>query len=137
MNISLSLQTRLAIHQALQLTGGATETVFPQVEALLLNDREYQKALEYVAARKKHDRYESLMDFLFCELHPTYRFACWRYYAGNGPQLKELLTPEQLLAYNDRLLRALEVAITLFKEQRCKSWGLYRQEVEEAIGKAA
>ena len=126
MKCSLAMQIR----QCLVLVGGATESIFPQVEALLLGETDYQGSLEYVAARKKMDRYRSMMDFLFCELYLEWRMSCRRYYAGNGPQLREQITPAQLVEYNRRLLVALEVAHEAFVQQRRKTWDVYRKEVE-------
>ena len=104
---------------------------------MLLGSGDYQSALEFVAARKKMDRYHSVIDFLFCELHPEWCMACRRFYAGNGPQLKDQITPEQLVEYSERLLKAIEVAHDLFCKQRRKNWVWYRKQVEEAIKAAA
>jgi len=133
LSCSLRFETRLDMIQSLQLIGGATASIFPQVEALLSGDGDYQSALKYVAARKKMDRYETVMDFLFCELHPEWRMACRRFYAGNGPQLKDQITPRQLVRYNERLLKALEVAHDIFCEQRRESWRWYYKQVNKAI----
>jgi hypothetical protein len=116
------MKTMLAMIQSLRIVGGATQSIFPQVEAMLLGSGDYQRALEFAAARKKMGRYHSVIDFLFCELHPEWRMACRRFYAGNGPQLKDQITPEQLVEFNERLLKAIEVAHDLFCEQRRKSW---------------
>ena len=116
--------------------GGATETIFPKVE-LLLREDDYMEALEFVASRKNMHRYYSVMDFLFCELHPEWIPSCKRFYAGKGPLLKEQITDEQIDAYQERLLKALSVARDLFREARCRSWGWYREQVEVAIKEAA
>lgn len=120
----------MKIKQSLASTGGATESVFPQIDALLGGETDYWEALEYVAARKKMDRYRSIMDFLFCELHPEWQMPCRRYYAGNGPQLREQITAVQLKKYNERLLAALEVAHESITQKRRESWGAYRGRVE-------
>jgi hypothetical protein len=83
------------------------------------------------------DRYRSVMDFLFCELHPEWRMACRRFYIGNGPRLQELITEEQVVAYIKRLLVAVEVAYKLFEEDHRVSWTLYRWEVKNALQRAA
>ena len=72
-----SFQTRLDVEQALRAVGGMTNSIFPQVEALLLADTEHLKALMYVAARKHVSRYESVMDFLFCEIFYSFRHKCF------------------------------------------------------------
>ena len=103
------------------------------MEALLCGGGDYVKALEYVAARKKMDRYHSMIDFLFCELHPEWRMSCFCFYAGNGPLLKDLITPAELMEYNRRLLIALEVALKCLQEQQHQSWSRYRVLVEDAM----
>ncbi len=131
--MSLSLRLVPRMDQSLQLVGGATESIFPQVEAMLLGDGDYQDALEFVAARKKMSSYRSMIDFLFCELHPEWRMKCRAFYNGNGPQLKDQISVEQLMEFNARLFKALEVAHKLFTEKRCKSWVWYRGQVKEAM----
>ncbi len=133
MTFDLTQETRLAMIQSLQLNGGATSSIFPQVEAVLFHSADYQRAIEFVAKRKNVHRYESLMDFLFCELHPEYIWACKRYYAHQGPALRDILTVKQLLLFNDRLLKAIDMAHTLFCEKRAKSWREFQQEVREAV----
>lgn len=129
MEHTFSLELRQVMIQSLQVSGGATESIFPQAEAILIADVDYQHALEFVAARKKMERYVSMIDFLFCELYPEWRMSCRRFYAGNGPQLKDQITPEQLVRYNERLLKALEVAHGLFCKKRHESWTSYRSMV--------
>lgn len=132
LSCSLRMETQLAMIQALQVVGGATSSIFPQVEAMLLSSTDHQAALEYVAARKKMERYRSMVDFLFCELHPEWRTACFRYYLGSGPLLKEQITLEQLVRFNNRLLKALEVAHDTFVQRRRESWVQYRERVDMA-----
>ena len=126
-----SIRLALQVSQALQLVGGATKSIFPQVEALLLTGN-YAQALDYFAGRKNQKRYLSLMDFFFCELNPEYRYSCRRYYAGMGKPLRELLDTTELMEHNRRLLVALEVAIQGYKEKQQADWGWYRSEVEMA-----
>jgi len=141
MNQSYSFQleqkTQLAMIQALQICGGATQSIFPQVEAILNNSNDYQNALEFVSRRKKTDNYLSVIDFIFCELHPEWKNSCRLYYSGKGPKLKDLITTDQLVKYNNRLLKAIEVAYELFCEQRCNSWVYYKHKFEEAYKMAA
>jgi len=128
-----SPQLRQEVHQALEVSGGATGSIFPQVEALLISDGDWQAALEYVAARKDMKRYRSMIDFLFCELHPRWRGACKRFYEDRGPLLKEMISVEELDHFNKRLLGALEVARKLYQEQSCKSFAWYRYCVVQAL----
>jgi hypothetical protein len=100
---------------------------------MLCNSSDLQHALEYVAAKKKIERYQSVMDFLFCELFPIWRFHCFRFYNDAGPPLREQAKPEQLAIYDAQLAVALNVAYKLFCEQRCKSWGFYREQFKETL----
>ena len=129
----LSLGTQVALVQSLQLIGGATDSIFPQVEALLQSTQEdYQAALECVAARKNMGRYHSVVDFMFCELHPEWQLSCRKYYAGMGPQLKDQITPAQLVEFNHRLIIGLDIALSHLKEKRKINWGWYKKLVGDA-----
>ena len=124
MSFKFLFQFRLAI----DLVGGATQSIFVNAEALLLSSSDWQNAIEYVAKRKKMDKYRSIIDFLFCELFPDWRIPCRRFYAGNGPPLKTLLTTEEVEEYDWRLCVAIAKAYVIFCEQRGKSWKQFREE---------
>lgn len=126
----------LVMRQGLALTGGMTQSIFPRVEALLVGSgSKYSEALCAIASRKDMNRYQSLMDFLICEIYTMYKKHCFFYYDDNGPNLKSMLeeNPSQLIQMNDTLLRAIEIALeqhTQFKG----NWGAFR---EEALKMAA
>jgi len=133
---SLRMSTRLDLVQSLALVGGLTSTIFPQVEAMLINSTDYQGALMYVAKWKKTDNYRSMMDFMFVELHPEWRYRCKAFYRDKGLKLMDQITTEQLLEYNDRMLKALEIALDIYRENRghmgkC-SWMNFSQKVHKA-----
>ena len=131
--LELRCETRLALEQSFQVVGGATQSIFPEVDALLVGSTaEYQHALLYVAARKRMSDYRSMVDFLFCELHPKWKLSCRSFYQGAGSQLRELIDEDERVSYNTRMLKALEVALQLHNEKRCESWGWYVQQVEAA-----
>jgi hypothetical protein len=100
----------LEIFQAMQISGGATQSLFPRVEALLFSSSEYQQALRHVSSKKKMSGYRSVMDFLFCEIFTEYQRACRQFYDDKGPSLQEILSYEQCLIFEDALLRGLMVA---------------------------
>jgi len=120
--------------QSLQICGGMTQTIFPQVEALLLNGTEYQKSLEFVGSRKNIDRYNSLMDFFFCEIFDEYKVDCFKYYndTEKNPKLKDIITLEQLVIFNNTLLKALEISQKFLEEKRRMSWLKFRFTVLKA-----
>lgn len=129
----LSCKPQINTIQQIEMTGGATESIFKIAETFLLESTDNQKALEYVARRKRMDLYWSVMDFVFCELNPKWRLACNMYYAGNGPQLIKQITKEEIAEYDRQLVIALKVAYQLFCEKRCKSWTQYKNEVQKIL----
>ena len=133
MNLTVQQVMDARICQELQLTGGATQTIFPEVEALLQASSDIQHALDYVASRKRADRYESVMDFLFCELYPEWRPACFRFYLNREAPLRERITMAQRTVYAWELCQALNVAYKIFCEKRKLSWGSFREEVKLAV----
>lgn len=132
-SLRLRLVPQIATIQSLAITGGATESIFKNAEAFLFASTDHQKALEYVAQRKRMDRYHSVMDFVFCELNSEWRFACIRYYDGEGPQLRKQITEEQIDEYDRQLVIALKVAHNLFYIKRCKNWTAFKFEVRQAL----
>lgn len=114
----------------LLVAGGMTETIFPAVEDLL-NETEYQKALEFVSRRKNMRRYHSMMDFLFCEIFIAYRHRCFVYYAGHkgSKRLKDTISEEERTEYEKWLVAALGVALKKMVEARELSWTSFRAEV--------
>ena len=104
-------------------------TMFPAVEELL-EETEYQKALQYVAGRKDMDRYQSIVDFLFSELMGgKWRAACLRYYDDNGCLLKDdpRVTPDMLTEWEKQICTALKVAWNDMNEERTRSWKSFRK----------
>jgi hypothetical protein len=95
--------------------------------------------LKYIARRKNMDRYHSVIDFLFCELFPVYQPSCFRFYDGNGPQLRKILDKEQILFYDNQLLKALALAVEIGKDewrhpdtQRKIDWKAFRSLFQKA-----
>lgn len=118
MGMSISMMPRMELH--------FLKSIFPQVETLL-EDREYQKALRFVAWRKNMDRYTDTIDFLFCELfgHPWIK-RCQEYYHNDGDPLRKIITEEQKEYYQKKMLSALELAYQRFTEHRKCSWNWFR-----------
>jgi len=127
MNLKLSVSTK----DQLEIRGGITESVFPEVEAWLSVSSEHQNALQYIAIRKKVIRYTSMMDFLFCEIFTGYRAACFRYYLNKASMLKDMVTDEEIVYFNRVLLKAMEIAYKAFSDQRQLSWANFRNQVLE------
>ncbi len=123
MSLSMTPRMRTDLILALSLTGGATESLFPLVEVLLKSKLDYQRALKYVGCEERLKDYESVVDFLFCELHPRWKMSCRAFYHDVGPPLRELIDPEVLGFYSDRMLAALEQALDMLNDDRHVQWG--------------
>jgi len=121
--------TTLALEQAIHVVGGATSSIFPTIEALLLGGGDHFPALTYVANHKAMERYMSVMDFLFCELHMEWKFACFAYYNEGGKQLRDLIDSEEISKCTNQMLVALERAVELYRANRRESWRSYIEEV--------
>jgi len=120
--------------QILEISGGITNTVFPEVEHLLNKSTVYYKALKYIASRKDMTLYESVMDFIFCELHPGWRNRCRKYYLSGKEedQLKSLINSKQRDEFCRRMLQALEIAKRQWEEQMRRSWSWLVTEMKKA-----
>jgi len=115
----------MELRQGILLTGGLTsQTVFPRTEAKLEKSI-YQEGLEYVASRKRMERYYSMMDFLFCESFPEWRFICFQYYNGIGPPLIDTsnVSTSMLKSYDvmlcDGMLELCKIAV---KQKKKLAW---------------
>lgn len=105
-----------------------TESIFPEVYKLLA-EIEFQQALEYIGWQKRMERYRSMGDFLFCELFPSYKPGCWRFYADKGPQLKQLITERQRATFEKVMLVSLIVARGAHEQRVRTTWADFQQTV--------
>ena len=106
-----------------------TESIFPKVEEIL-KDTEYQKALNHVSQRKNKDRYRSRIDFLLCEIFTHFRNPCFKYYAGEGPAMRDRgISDERLEEIESKLVRALETAKCWLDEARKAEWNRFVEDV--------
>tara|TARA_Y100000034_G_C6620957_1_gene270717 strand:+ start:199 stop:573 length:375 start_codon:yes stop_codon:yes gene_type:complete len=122
------MQLVMSITQRLEVP--CCETVFPAVNELLA-ETDYQKALAFVGHRKDMDRYWSVVDFLFAELiGGKWRQACFRFYDGEGPQLKDHpdVTPEKLAEWEMSLVRSLDLAHDMYEIELECSWKVFRRQ---------
>jgi hypothetical protein len=122
----------LTLTQCLKLTGGSTDSIFPEVEALLSASSEYQKALDYAAKRKNANKYRSVIDFLCMELFPHLKAGCFRFYLTGKKPLREIITESQRVQIAWHMLQALVIAYAAFCEDRRLSWTQLRKETLNA-----
>ncbi len=132
--MQMRMQLRL-VQRQLQSSGGATSSIFPEVDQML-NDTDCQEALRFIAKRKKMDRYNSMVDFLFCEIYVGYQYHCWRFYEGKGQLLKDMTTttPEKIVAWEKVLVAALKRAMKALQDERHVTWTGF---VSEVLAEAA
>lgn len=132
LGMSLTCSLRHELRHELTITGGATGSIFRVVDALL-NDTEFQKALQFVASRKAMDRYMSMVDFLLCEVFTSHQPAAFAYYRDEGPQLRFLINETQRAFLELHLVHALHLAHDAFCDQRRESWQSFRKLVISRI----
>jgi len=102
-----------------------TDSIFVKTEKKL-NSSDYQESLEFVGRLKNMGKYRSMMDFLFCESFPAWRFHAFRFYNGRGPQLKDTpgFTKQKQNMYDVLLCDGvLELCFDVLKNKRWVSWG--------------
>lgn len=111
-----------------EVIGGTSESLFVKASGLL-KETDYQKSLRYVASRKNMANYQSMMDFLFCELVVGYRRKCQRFYNDEGPPLHEEFgdRPEQIALWDTFLVASLHIARQAMERDLEISWAKFRQ----------
>jgi hypothetical protein len=118
----LSLCLGLGLRHSLSISGGNTDSIFPAVERWLNDDADHYEALQFLACRKDMDRYQSVIDFIFCEVNPETRRRCFAYYDGKGPAAREIYSEAAKARYEAHMLRMLRLAYAAFCEKRRLSW---------------
>jgi len=107
------------------LKPSACGQLLPLTKDLLAEDKEYQKALNYVSKTKKVIKYRNFIDFLFCELFKIWRQACFEYYNEGGDLLIDHpdMTDEMATEYDIYMRHVvLPLALTIYKEHMKTSW---------------
>ncbi|MEK7575102.1 MAG: hypothetical protein AAB511_02640 [Patescibacteria group bacterium] len=130
-----------SLRQELQVSGGLTGSIFPKVDALL-EQTDFQLALQHVASRKNMERYRSMVDFLFCEIFKQFQRQCFLYYYEDGPQLSKIVTDEARLRwFEEMLVRSLNLAHQEMSREipnpRFKKWCYFRAQAVKLMDEAA
>jgi hypothetical protein len=121
----------LCLRHELVLTGGTSETVFPRTERSLRSTRN-QQALTFVKTTSRPETYRSVMDWLFCNVFPHERAACFSFYADKGKQLRFIRTPSQLKLYDAGLLGVVRKARADLEEGQARRWSELAAEARKA-----
>jgi len=109
--------------QELALTGGVTDTIFPELEELLDDSTELQDALIHLAPKRQMDQFESVMDFIFCSVHPQFKKACLAFYEGREKPLRNMIDDLERLESLYRMLWAMNEAHKALDNHRHRVWG--------------
>jgi len=106
----------------------ASVSLFPKTDELL-NQGDFDKAILYVARRKNHAKYDSIIDFIFCETWVRYRYRCFEYYNNDGPKLKEQISEREAREYDDYMSAImLPTALKHYMNQSNTSWSAFISE---------
>ena len=63
--------------------------IFKETSMLLTTKSIYVKALEFIGRNKNRDKYNDIIDFLFCEIFENWKYDCQKFYKGKGAKLSE------------------------------------------------
>jgi hypothetical protein len=116
MSLSLSLK-----QSQLQLSGGACRSVFPRVDAWLLEDSDHVKIARDLEEEVSFE-YRSIVDLLFFRTFRDQQELCVAFYEGRGKPLRELYSARELAMFERGLFWACETAYERFKADRLRSW---------------
>lgn len=119
---------------------GGTESVFPIIEELMFESNassDIQKAIGWISAwnyRKQcMKKYRSLLDYFFCELFDEWRSSCLRFYKDEGPQLIEVLPPEEIEFYQKVMLLGIKLVLSLHHDWELGGERYYWFAFKEAV----
>jgi hypothetical protein len=136
--MNLSLVPCLVQHQVervqlelLQVAGGASDSIFPLVEAWLQEGTDHWNALREISQRKTDPGFRSVVDFVFVAMHPSFKRACFAFYDKGGPPLRKLITESERRYFERRMLAFLEIAYAAFSNKRRLSWATASTLVDE------
>jgi len=104
-------------------------SIFQKTEELLNQKSYYIKAIKRVGRFKNIAKYNDIIDFLFCETFPGWRYYCFKFYKDKGPSLKEYksMTPE-LIEYYDSFM-VDNVLPSILSSKRFACWEDFRTEL--------
>ena len=113
---------RLAMVVRVEQQEALTASLFPRVEEWLQADPDHSAALLAAARRRgvTQARYRSLVDFAVCESF-DYQRQAQRFYGGEGPALRDLISEDLRASYETGLLAALELSLRVYYHNRQSS----------------
>ena len=81
-----------------------------------------QRAVEFLADFEDGNNFQAREDWILCSCIPHYREPCMAYYAGTGPQLRDMVSKRVLKSIDQVLCNALEVAMLMKDEGIQSTW---------------
>ena len=127
----LSLQVCLT--QELSLTGGMTQSIFPDVEEIM-EETDAQNAVSLIAPPARMNRFHSLVDFLLVEANADQAKGCFKFYDDKGPALRGMPGFGELerLRCQYRMLWVLRFALRNWEYKTRLSWRTVKRQADEA-----
>jgi len=108
-----------------------TEDVFPEIDSML-KDPDFSNSILLIRNKSDGIKYRSGTDLVLCELIPSFKKECRKYYAGKGPKLSGRLTDVQRAACVFSMKVGLVQALLSAKEgERCTWRGIRTRVVEQ------
>lgn len=133
LSMQLTQTVRLRLVLGLEIEGGATSSIFPAVEKALHSRSKLAAAVEAVVDGDDPDRYESYIDYLVCQVFPSFGPACFAFYAGGGLQLREQITAAGRDKLEAILLAALWTTEVFYEHQHQCYWNDVRVLLERNL----
>lgn len=104
------------LRQVLDISGGVTDSIFPEVEQWL-DSCDNMRCLKFVATRRTMNKFRSITDVVFCASHPTYLDLCLKFYNGNGVALRYIIDMDERQIMENEMLNMLDEAWISFKNK--------------------
>lgn len=112
-----------SLSHALQTTGGASDSIFYELEFRINENKKSLSAIKYFVGRiKTRNRYYSLIDFLVCEFFPKYDGFCKKFYKNHKIPLRESISPEEKASIEMSLLLVVDLLEVYFEEKSKITW---------------
>lgn len=112
----------------LDLRGGTSVNIFPEVETLILRTKAIRLALTAIDyGDEEVADYASFMDFFITSLIHEFRPYCFAFYRNEGKPLRDLVTESGRLTIETLLYGAIEVALMAHENGMSIDWSYVRR----------
>lgn len=125
-----SLQV-LTVPQA--FSGEPDASIFPTVD-LSLEQEHFRRAARLIRGGDPVEEFRSLVDWLFCQLFDWFRSDCFAFYNGQGLQLQDLISDEQITRYDALLYQTLQLAVKAMDNDLTLTWPMVQALLLEEVG---